>query len=87
MSKCLVKTLQANLVVKCHLPSNFCAIEPDTIIQVPSYKYVDSLSNLNKIDCPTMTVIDVQEKTDFRSKFFTVADFKVTLVLYIPFAL
>lgn len=67
------------LYIKCNLPSNVCGTEPDTIIQVPSYKYVDSLSNLIQIDCPTMTVIDLQEKT--------VADFKVTLVLHIPFAL
>lgn len=67
------------VVINCNLPSNVFAIEPDTIIQVPSFKYVNSLSNLNQTDCPTMTVIDLQEKT--------VADFKVTLVLHIPFTL
>lgn len=58
----------------------FCAIKPDAIIQVASYKYVISLSNFNQIDCPTVTVIDLKEKTDFRSKHFTVAAFKVTLL-------
>jgi len=52
-----------------------CAIKPDAIIQVASYKYVVSLSNFNQIDCPTVTVTDLKEKTDFRSKHFTVAAF------------
>lgn len=54
----------------------FCAIKPDAIIQVASYKYVVSLSNFNQIDYPTVTVIDLKKRKLIWVNTCTVAAFK-----------